>query len=365
MSVGKKPRPSLLVLSNDKAKSDMIMKIVSPITPQFVNLDMRDTLKISEVIRLQQNELIASGKYEQNRSPRRSMGHTPVSTNWLDASPLRVGGLGEKSVTKPGENVVSVLAGGESSEDAAKLSTANTSPIEIDAEFGDEGLDLGHESAGSEGSLIDDSELMRLSSALSRKTLKRNNAPGPLRISPKAYAANMAPMINSAPMRSMYGVHPLRRAPVRYFYPAMGHVPQTAMHYMPTPIRRTMAVGPDRISKPRLPRAVSARRRKPVLDVFEGQVAKLAPMPSQPPSAQLEHFDVSHSDEEKATQEEMEEMEIKRKGVDTSLKGSISFNDESAFKFTIFQGNESNAKKKFMEICETTWDKYMDNSTGP
>ncbi|OBA24297.1 hypothetical protein METBIDRAFT_10448 [Metschnikowia bicuspidata var. bicuspidata NRRL YB-4993] len=247
------------------------------------------------------------------------------------------------------------------------LGTEHQQVIEIDCdELSDtESVDCEHENGALyESSPLEGSELERIASSLTRKTLKRNNAPGPLRISPKVHAGSTAPAINSAPMRSLYGPQALRRVPVRYLYPAMGHFPQTAVHYMPTPIRRTTGAGSERVAKPRLPRAMSARRRKPVLDVFEGQVAKLAPMPAQPPSAQIEHFDVGHSDEEKATQDEMDEMEIKRRRTTSALRGTISFNEESAFKFTIFQGNESNAKKKFLEVCETTWDKYMANSTG-
>ncbi|GEQ72318.1 hypothetical protein JCM33374_g6005 [Metschnikowia sp. JCM 33374] len=354
----------------------MIMRIVSPITPQFVNPDMRDTLKISEVIRLQQNELIAAGKYDK-KPP------SPASSNWSDGPSIKTAtnsaidgdsehrpNAASQSPTRT-ENGSQNGSGNDPAPQGDEVNGTN-SPGNTLKENPDVGqiveIDCDSDSIVSEGqnsSPVDDVEFSRMSGAFTRKTLKRNNAPGPLRMSPKSQAATMGPTINSAPMRSIYGPpYAMRRAPVRYIYPTMAHMPQTAVHYVPTPIRRNVALPPDRISKPRSPRALSARRRKPVLDVFEGQVAKLAPMPSQPPSAQKEEFEISHSDDEKATQEEMEEMELKRKRAMSALKGSISFNDESAFNFTIFQGNEHNAKKKFLEICETTWDKYMGEPIG-
>ena len=382
MTTSEKPRPALLEFSKDKTKNDMIMRIVSPITPHFVSLDMRDTLKISEVIRLQQNELIALGNYEKRTSPsNQTPSQTPMLGNWSDTADFKTASssaVGENDVlSEQKRDAQETSVNSTNSNDTSNgnyttdnnLTDNNKPAIEIDCDsenesVNDSGNDAnGNSSDSSDSSPLEGGELERISSALQSKKLKRNNAPGPLRISPKAFNASMAPAINLAPMRPLYGPHALRRAPVRYVYPSMGYLPPTAVHYMPTPVRRN-GLMPERVAKPRLPRGLASRRRKPVLDVFEGQVAKLAPMPSQPPSAQLEKFDVSHSDNEAATQEEMEEMEMKRKRANSALKGSILFNDESAFNFTLFQGNESSAKKKFLEVCETTWDKYMASSTG-
>lgn len=337
----KKHRPPLLVVSNDKAKSDLILRIVSPITPLMMTGEMRNTLRLSEMVRLQQNNLIASGHYEKKDSASVKSSASEERDNDADEEDVEddsaeIGNPDSIREAEAGEaeaGATKDAVPNEGAEEAAKEAVANP---EAEKEQRDS---LGESPVGE--------EFERMTGAMLRKKLKRDNAPGPLHFSPGARPT--APAINSAPMRSYYSGYPQKRMPVRYVYHP---VPYSAM-LVQTPLRRSMPM----LAIP-APRKGPVRRRKPVLDVFHGDISRTAPMSSQPPSAHVERFDDLDEDHLVATEEEMKEMEQKREASSNLMHGTITFNDLAAFNFKIYKGKLPDAKEKFMKICETTWDEY-------
>lgn len=242
----------------------------------------------------------------------------------------------------------------------------------------------------------ENSEFDRMSAALSLKKLKRDRAPTPLRI--PGHARGVLPAINSAPIRTYYsgipsytgysipvgypgrnhsghagvggpvgnlgGTTPLSLATAGYFQPRRMPIRQFVqpgpypVQVVQTPLRRNIpSVYERKTARPR-----GKDRRKPVQDVFLGDVKREAPMTSQPPSAQKEYFDNHEDDRTDATDEEMREMESKRLA-NALVEGTISFDEQAAFNFKIFGERDHDAKSKFMKMCETTWDQYMTRQT--
>lgn len=369
MSPTEKHRPPPLSVCNDKEKSDMILRIVSPIAPQFVSHDLRHTLRLSESIRNQQNNLIASGHYEKSLASSDSNSSASLmlngSSGGLDSNttPSHTATEGS-SVEREAEPRSSLSWAGKSDTDHDLAKKPDVPIIEVDSEEVKDHQMQGASPNSGGTYYSDSSEFNRIANAMSRKKLKRDNPPGDLKLLPsRLNNVRQTPLIRSAPLRpsttaAPYGMQ--RWVPVRYVYPPLPPMPHSAMQYVHTPSRRSMPGHQERrASRVRLPPRNSLVRRKPVLDVFQGDAVKFAPLPSQPPSAQLETFDEKHDDNEEATEEEIQEMETKRKMANPVLKGSICFNDTSAFNFKIFKGNELLAKEKFLKICETTWNEYV------
>lgn len=121
---------------------------------------------------------------------------------------------------------------------------------------------------------------------------------------------------------------------------------------------------------------VKPGKKKPVMDVFVNDLVKVAPMISQPPSAQL-----CYLAETPLTPEEPEERKEPMAQVVTvpptnfpprpqptlpgieqkhsnSLKGKFILNDSDVFNFMIYNSSSENSKKNFLAICETVWDKF-------
>lgn len=300
----------------------------------------------------------------------------------------------------------------EKSHDTTGNSTVNTilnGPAE-DVEM----ADSEPSAASVHGSAQNSPTFDRLALLFGRKKLKRDRAPGPLQI--PNHARGVAPAINSAPIRTYYtgfpanaytiptgypgrGPHPVRMAagphgnmanmgnmgnmggvasvasvasvapvaplsgasmmPRRVMRPFVQPVAYPNVHVVQTPLRRNIPIVYER----RVAKARGKERRKPVLDVFSNDLTREAPMNSQPPSAQREYFELPEEDRSNATEEEMKEMESKRQDLATIL-GTIQFNEEAAFNFKIFPGRETDAKEKFMKVCETTWDQYVLQSEG-
>lgn len=311
-------RPPLLELSRDA--NDVMMRIVSPITPAMMSEEMRNTVRLSQTIRQQQNSLIAAKQdllsastreLDSDRSSNDKSPQTELSAESRSPQP---------AISKAVESPVIIVASPPSTVTVATPTSESGKPDS-------------------------DEEFLRLANTLAEKRLKRK-APGPLQL---ASGHIHHPAINSAPLRSY------RRAMPRYVqtvpYP-MQCVPYTAIPM--TPYRRVMPKAAQLAQRPR------KERKRPVLDVFHGDITRTAPMPSQPPSAQLEHFEqVPSDDRSEATEEEMREMEQKSKDAH-QVFGSISFMNQSVFNFKIF-GNKTDEerKEKFMKICETTWDEYV------
>lgn len=345
---------TVLVPSNESSK--LVSRIVSPLAAQFANLDIRQTLAASDVIRLQQHDLITSSNKDKKPPSSTSTGsldypfNSPASSSNTDPSPLG-SSVAKKSKAQPATAATAVSP---IREQTSNLSTVSSKPP----------LEIVTDTTPKETTIVDDEsvtlsneeEIQRMAEVFSLKRLKRNFAPKPLRISSRHLQQRLSPVINSAPMRPVFAQYPVSRMPVRYVYPAVPSMPVMPhpYQYTYTPVKRTRQATTDRSVRQKLPRNSQAFRKKPVLDVFQNEATRVAPMPSQPPSAHREHFeDISRSPERHS-----------RLSSDASatLQGNISFNDESTFNFKIFKANDEAAKQKFIKICETTWDTYFSNS---
>lgn len=373
MPIGKDHRPPELLVPKDKS-SDMLLRIVSPIAPQFVSHDMRHTLRLSESIRHQQNTLIAlaqSGKKETAddvfSADSLAAYHTPgsCSTSSTNSEKRResegvrektekatLEAQGEAAAGKSllGADKETSLFGADKEQSPRVRSSAASETTQTPQDQGKAQAAEQPQPQEVDYPSPEDTELQRMTHAMGRKKLRRDNTPGPLRFLPRAQAAGMAPTINLAPMRHM-GNYPVCRVPVRYVYGAVVPIPQTAV----IPARRM-------VSDPRKRPA----RRQVVMDVFQNDSLRVAPMTSQPPLAQMTRFAENDGEDAPATPAEMEEMERKRErgreACRDELKGSIAFQN-SAFNFTIYKAREHKAKENFMKICETTWDEYMARMT--
>ncbi|KAF5211784.1 hypothetical protein EJF18_20804 [Clavispora lusitaniae] len=436
-----KRRPPSLELSN-QATADLLVRIVSPIVPSQVPDELRDTLRLSNSIREQQNTLIAqksasprapdtqnaasdavpapdvvpapdsaksTNSNEESEQPTkqtavgsdtRASSHGPepdsVAISAVEPGPHDVSGPNSVSESTRSPHlaphshsasrsvspdkgraspqripkVPSPLRGPAVSHSnfntpippatfatkpavsgapfAAKTSStcptfAATIPLSSDAAMAnshsngnsDSNASLDSSSDSNDTSVAHTSnsngEFARTSS-LARKRLRRDKAPRPLRLVPGA----PSPIVKSAPMRSFYGF--------RRVVPMIP--PYSAVHLVPPltgPVRRVAKT--------------AAPRRSTVQDVFRGAVTMAAPIQAQPLSAQREHFD----DRTEPSPEEMAEMDRKRtdsRESDVAVRGTIAFNDDGAFNFKIY--NDADAKRVFMEVCEKTWDKYVD-----
>lgn len=103
--------------------------------------------------------------------------------------------------------------------------------------------------------------------------------------------------------------------------------------------------------------------KQPVSDVFIDEQIKAAPMVSQPPSAQLDYvteLPAPHKEPDEAVNDPEESQDDEVQDPNTMLQGSIMFKDSDVFNFMIFNGSEDNAKKNFMNICETVWDRLQE-----
>lgn len=382
-----KHRPPQLA-STSSYNSLAIARMVSPIVPLMMSEDMRNTYRISQYIRQQQTDLITATILDTKvtDSPAKLAAEASECGNTSSETSKQASGVGSSTsadssgstTSANGESVVSVEAAGSASH-------INVLPARYNPETRSNASPHPEsDSANSDPEL--GGEYDRITSSISRKKLRRDKAPGPLQI--PGHANRFPPAINSAPIRTYHpgipghntyniptgypgrtvhaghggyggaggasgaaGYYQPRRVPMRHYLQPM---PYSAVQEVQTPLRRSNPVVYER----RLVRPRMKERRKPVQDVFLGDVTKEAPMNSQPPSAQREHFDNHEDDRTDATDEEMREMESKRQAY-SRVQGTISFNDESAFNFKIFRGREHDAKAKFIRICETTWDQYM------
>ncbi|WPK23039.1 hypothetical protein PUMCH_000263 [Australozyma saopauloensis] len=107
--------------------------------------------------------------------------------------------------------------------------------------------------------------------------------------------------------------------------------------------------------------------KQPVSDVFIDEQIKAAPMVSQPPSAQLDYVTevpAPHKEPDEAVNDPEESQDDEAQDPNTMLQGSIMFKDSDVFNFMIFNGSEDNAKKNFMNICETVWDRLQELMNG-
>lgn len=435
-----KRRPPLLELSN-QATADLLVRIVSPIVPLQVPDELRDTLRLSNSIREQQNTLIAQKSAlprapdTQNAAPdavpapdvvpapdlakstnsnedseqptkettgsdTRASSHAPapdsVTISAVESGPHDVSGPNSVSESTRSPHLAphSHSASRSVSPDKGRASpqripkvpsplrgpavshsnfntpippaTFATKPAGLGAPFAAKTLltcptfaatiplssDTAMANLHSNGNLDSNASLdssldsndtlvahtsnsngeFARTSSLARKRLRRDKAPRPLRLVPGA----PPPIVKSAPMRSFYGF--------RRVVPMIP--PYSAVHLVPPltgPVRRVAKT--------------AAPRRSTVQDVFRGAVTMAAPIQAQPLLAQREHFD----DRTEPLPEEMAEMDRKRtdsRESDVAVRGTIAFNDDGAFNFKIY--NDADAKRVFMEVCEKTWDKYVD-----
>lgn len=322
-------RPPQLDLADDKTKHDIILQIVLPIAPLAVSGEMLQTLRLSDSIRQKQSSLIAAAA---------------AAASALSASSAATSAT---SVSMPSADDAAVLSGVESGDDSYE----GTAPQHAESILPplDDGKSPRQPSSSLELALSSDHEQdagrdhFRL--GMTSKRIRRDKAPKPLRL---ALPMSGLPMICSAPLRTFGhpGLHP-SRAVSRRLYPPQ-YMPMTAVVATPMPrmvrVRDVRDFRDARGSKPR--KAIKG----PVRDVFVDEQVRPAPISSQPLSAQKEHFSLSDDEREDDDQRLQ------------SLEGAITFNEEAHYRFRIF--DDKAAKEKFMKICETTWDKYVQSSQG-
>ncbi|CCE79217.1 Piso0_001268 [Millerozyma farinosa CBS 7064] len=359
--------------------SDIAIRLVSPGLPPL-NEEMKSTIELSQKIEKQQRNLIAA----MNSS---SGAGTPKSNR--SSSP-----------------------GGQASETVVVSTTKNTLPDEMD----------------------------KLATPLSLKRLKRNNVPHPLRMTGDAAALP----IQSAPIRKPsapftpnvarkryepYQIHVQHRGGAprnyppsrRYMYMAPSFTPGAAPHphykfshvipytssnaYFPPGVRSGFATHHAASAHP--PSATfgqmpSAQRQSPkystVTDVYHGDYVAVAPLASQPLTAQREFFDSpksgapgdDHSSprkNESTSPNNKDDNDVESNAIDieeeaygsdrtqeVKVFGSINLNGDSEFNFKIFHPSSSSTdsspngdrvlsreKEKFLKICETSWDEYVNS----
>lgn len=414
-------RPPSLKLSNDDAKNDVLLRIVSPMDTHNLSEDMKNTMRMSESIKKRQSSIIASKNYwndvdtlADDSRLERDQPSSPASSeaNKGDLDRRESGLTDEKSPENTAVN--SAMNSGVST---ASSSTTRFADIKVKKESDNDDSPKSAPCTSTQLSPgISHSTLDRLASQFQKRSLKRSHAPRPLKLPHN-------PAVGSGPYTAAHGYYGmpaahypagLNTAPLRpYFYNGvrMGQrfrprtfVPLSAQYMMvQTPFRRDIPTGSDRrIQRPLqtsapAPPTVSVtppqpaaaypvtqntsqttqnssqdrqppmipdaqmKRSRPVQDVFKDNVKRIAPLPLQPPLAQRERFSqVASDDRGDATEEEMEEM--RRKWEDgEEIFGSMSFMDKKTFRFKILKKSLSldEKKAKFMQICETTWDEFM------
>lgn len=127
---------------------------------------------------------------------------------------------------------------------------------------------------------------------------------------------------------------------------------------------------------------VKPGKKQPVLDVFINDAVRVAPMISQPPSAQLCYL--TEAPEPPRTQPSGPSSQTAPQPPNTLqpgsskllpnapplpqpskpcdvLHGSLYFKDTDAFNFLIYRESAKDSKKNFMKICEMAWDTYHKN----
>lgn len=311
--------------------------------PGMMSEEMRNTVRLSQTIRQQQTNLIAAKHLSAPSSAESSRDETENEKPKNENEKVR---NENEDLKNENEKAKSENEKANTKNEKVKTKSEGVMAHTTDKDLSDDpDVDMHSEPEPSHD------EFARLANLLAQKRLNRKK-PGPLKLSP---GNGYHPAINSAPLRS---IRP--RMMPRYVQPIYGgyqlpyQVPYTA--YPGTPLRRIAKLPVQRVRQ---------ERKKPVLDVFHGDITRTAPMPSQPRSARVEHFEeIAPEDRTDATELEMREMERKSSEAQ-DLFGSINMMDESVFKFKIFGRKlEAERKEKFMKICETSWDEFMAKDRG-
>lgn len=124
---------------------------------------------------------------------------------------------------------------------------------------------------------------------------------------------------------------------------------------------------------------VKPGKKQPVLDVFIDDAIKVAPMISQPPSAQLCYVtetpespnphtygmcpkSAPHAQRASQIQPVLKPPPPPPSKPSDVLHGSLYFKDTDAFNFLIYKESAKDSKKNFMRICEMAWDAYHTKS---
>lgn len=402
-----RPRPKSLNLKDTKnSNSDLALRIVSPGLPPL-NKEMQSTVVISQKIQQQQKNLIAARHGKNVRSAEEEE-EEDISRNDSES---------ENSDTEPLRGSVKSSSSFEMSKSTGynnKSRDGNTA-----------------ETSGKE----DFDEMDSKSASMSPKRLKREKIPSRLNIS---LSGNMGstgysstPLIQSAPIRALnkfpipvnMNPHARRRyvstpqyqiTPNQQSSPYV--MPMQRRQYVLVPLSQTYSpvlstheetkYEDERVSLPvianngkhqalkthsKLDTKVAKGKQITVTDVYQGDYTKIAPLTSQPLSAQKDYFDKNSrlidEDRSPVTDSEVKEMQEKYKGdavnehyVKTPVNdsneifGSINIMNEN-FNFRIFNqsGDEEESKlesgmddfvkekKKFMKVCERTWDEFINN----
>lgn len=198
---------------------------------------------------------------------------------------------------------------------------------------------------------LEDSELR-----VAPNALKRQKVPAPLNLSkpkfaPAGPATGYALQYHPHSFGPATAVDGALLAPMRSQFPKFRarpiyHRPGARVPVTPVPYCRMVPAARPNVPQIRVRSAGGApptpHPKPPVQDVFRGAVAQAAPLPLQPPLAQIERFGLAEKPD------------------DSPVHGSISFNDSQTFTFKMLRPNllQEEKKRKFLQICETVWDRW-------
>lgn len=354
----KRHRPQHLDLDATK-NAELANRIVLPgIPPQAMNDNMTNTIKLSQKIQRQQREIIESLKRGVPLStlanpPEEDLPERSSSSSIAARSPEQEGGNNPEST--PGPNAATTPT-------TKRLKRENVpTPLNIGL-INDQGPQL----------------LIRLAPI---RTMRVPSHMNPLHALGLRWRGPVAP-----PMRKVYKPFPntqvLFQAYPNYGYPQLYYlVPQWTPYPSHTAVRRRINHNPS---------TPGGTRSDKVTDVYHGDFTRIAPLLLQPLLAQREAFEFrvrqQRIDEDRLPVLEDEVREMQQKYAQDECKaneifGLINLMNESVFNFKIFRKGEtsettsgnaeegptgelevdwlSREKEKFMKICETLWDTFV------
>ncbi|ABN64402.2 predicted protein [Scheffersomyces stipitis CBS 6054] len=386
----KRHRPrSLDLKSGADDSSHVALRIVSPGLPPLNSAEMRSTLKISQRIEQQQRELIASraGVVSAN---------TSINENGSPASETR-------------STIITVNAQPTAADELDRLSTPSSAK-RLKRSNVPSPLSIGSQDSDSLRPAIHSAPIRYYGPPVAKSQFR------PFPNTHVTYSS-LPPLQSGGSVHPYQSGIPIKRSrPIYPYTTTSAHFPRAvrlAPHPYHNPQHHLMAnqrQGPHRSASPPL-RSPSSPFS--VTDVYHGDLMKTAPLQSQPLSAQRDYFEsqgkarMSQQDvdddrlpvsedeiremqekykssedlhEEEEEEDDDEEDAASRTGVNgEEIFGSINIMNESIFNFRIFNPKSKEAeaddkenedtsgdwlakeKDKFLRICETSWDKFVNS----
>lgn len=367
----KKHRPSSLELSDGK-KSDFALRIVSPGLP-VLSEEMKSTIKLSQKIEQQQKSLIAA------RNSNSSSASNEVANGQANGNETVV-------VNDPSNSLPDEMDNLSTPTSIKRLKRENIpTPLRM--------------SGSSASPMIQSAPIRQNRVGITSRAYPRRFAPYQIQVQHQY----PHPQVNGAyrymlPQPIAYGGHPGAVQSMR----KVRMVPYTSSgRYFPFHHARSMAPSHPPAQTAAAHQKLSSKSST-VTDVYHGDYTKAAPLHSQPLSAQREMFDVPikastntvDDDRMPVSEDEIKEMQEKYDNNVESVAideddeqhakfsandrdhvfGSINFMNESVFNFKIFnqsltspedeteeKDDLAKEKEKFLKICETSWDEFVNS----